>query len=647
VRRWSWSYWRLPLASLLLCTALCELIASRLHPINLILIYLVGVLYVALKRDLLSSIATLLGAILIFDWIFVAPRWSLKPTDPEYFFTFAIALCVGLAVSRLATRAREAAVEALAVADRAQSMSLLAQSLSAVRTSEEIVRALQLAVARGVGATGEVLLVEGLSSETASPSPPPSAVDALSFDLQAAGGSLGELRVTHLPAQRQTAEDRHLLQSLANQAALALDRLNADLRSQQAAIQAETERVRNTLLAAISHDFRTPLTAIIGAASTVMTQGRQITPEQHDSLLHHMLDQARRLQSLTSDLLDLARLQDGAVTPEQEWCPVGELVRDALAVTRGALESHVVELQVAEDDIVWCDARLVTQAMCNLLLNASQHSPAGSRMVLAVRLHEDAWTLSVSDQGPAESQPPAHGVRRMSGQVSLQVLVVDDEPAIRDLLRATLQAEGYGVIEAATAREGATLAGNRRIDLFLIDLGLPDGDGVALIREIRGWTRRPILVLSARTQEQQKVDALDAGADDFVSKPFGVAELHARIRVALRHAGPQASSGTTLVFGDVTIDLLARHVSRSGTPVRLTATQWRLLEVLARHAGRVVSSRQLLREVWGPGHGEQGHYLRIYVRQLRQKLEQDPTQPQFLQTEMGVGYRLLDKGDAV
>lgn len=400
VRRWVWSYWRLPLASLLLCTVLCELIASRLHPINLILIYLVGVLYVALKRDLLSSVATLLGAILIFDWIFVAPRWSLKPTDPEYFFTFAIALCVGLAVSRLATRAREAAVEALAVADRAQSMSLLAQSLSTARTSDEIVRALSNAVARGVGATGQVLLVEGLSCETAGPSSPPSAVDALSFDLQAAGGSLGELRVTHLPAQRQTAEDRHLLQSLANQAALALDRLNADLRSRQAAIQAETERVRNTLLAAISHDFRTPLTAIIGAASAVMTQGRQITPEQHDSLLHHMLDQARRLQSLTSDLLDLARLQDGVVTPEQEWCPVGELVRDALAVTRGALQSHVVELQVVEDDVVWCDARLVTQAMSNLLLNATQHSPAGSRIVLAVQLHEEAWTLSVSDQGP-------------------------------------------------------------------------------------------------------------------------------------------------------------------------------------------------------------------------------------------------------
>ncbi len=229
----------------------------------------------------------------------------------------------------------------------------------------------------------------------------------------------------------------------------------------------------------------------------------------------------------------------------------------------------------------------------------------------------------------------------MNPLASLQVLVVDDESAIRDLLRTTLVAEGYAVIEAATAREGATLAANRRIDLFLIDLGLPDGDGVALIREIRGWTQRPILVLSARTQESQKVDALDAGADDFVSKPFGVAELHARMRVALRHAGGSMVAGQALMLGDVSIDLLARSVSRAGQAIKLTATQWRLLEVLARHAGRVVTGRQLLREVWGPGHGEQGHYLRIYVRQLRQKLEADPTAPRFLLTEMGVGYRLL------
>lgn len=235
----------------------------------------------------------------------------------------------------------------------------------------------------------------------------------------------------------------------------------------------------------------------------------------------------------------------------------------------------------------------------------------------------------------------------MQNRARLQILVVDDEAAIRELLRTTLEAEGYGVHVASTMREGMTLAANRRVDLFLVDLGLPDGDGVELVRNIRSWTQRPILVLSARTHESQKVDALDAGADDYLTKPFGVAELHARLRVALRHAGlSMAAADTRLTLGAVCIDLVARSVSRQGEPVRLTATQWRLLEVLARHAGRVVTTRQLLREVWGPGHAEQAHYLRIYVHQLRQKLEADPSHPQFLLTETGVGYRLLLEGDA-
>ncbi len=225
---------------------------------------------------------------------------------------------------------------------------------------------------------------------------------------------------------------------------------------------------------------------------------------------------------------------------------------------------------------------------------------------------------------------------------AIQILIVEDEAPIRQLLRTTLEAEGYVVHEAATAREGETLAGNRRIDLFLVDLGLPDGDGTALIRRLRSWTQRPVIVLSARSMESQKVEALDAGADDFVAKPFGVAELHARLRVALRHAAQTAQAGNNiLTLGTVTIDLAAKSVLLGSERARLTATQWRLLEVLARHAGRVVTSRQLLREVWGPSHAEQGHYLRIYVRQLRQKLELEPSNPRYLITETGIGYRLL------
>lgn len=224
----------------------------------------------------------------------------------------------------------------------------------------------------------------------------------------------------------------------------------------------------------------------------------------------------------------------------------------------------------------------------------------------------------------------------------IQVLVVEDEASIRRLLRTTLEAEGYVVLEAATAREAETLAGNRRVDLYLIDLGLPDRDGGELIRALRAWNRRPIIVLSARTHEAQKVAALDAGADDFVTKPFGVAELHARLRVALRHAAQTTLAGDSSVrCGDVQIDLAAKAVFRSGELVRLTPTQWRLLEVLARHAGRLVTAQSLLQDVWGPHHAEQGHYLRIYVRQLRHKLEAEPARPRYLLTETGVGYRLL------
>ncbi|WP_395699881.1 response regulator [Aquabacterium sp.] len=230
----------------------------------------------------------------------------------------------------------------------------------------------------------------------------------------------------------------------------------------------------------------------------------------------------------------------------------------------------------------------------------------------------------------------------MSQGAPVQTLVVEDDEAIRQMLRTTLEAEGHRVHTARSLREGLTLAGNRRLDLFIVDLGLPDGDGLQLIHALRKWTSRPVLVLSARTDETQKVQALDAGADDYVTKPFGVAELHARVRVALRHAARPARLASTLLrCGAVSIDLGTKRVQRGAEELKLTATQWRLLEVLARHAGRVVTADRLLAEVWGPSHAEQRHYLRIYVRQLRQKLEQDPARPRYLLNDTGIGYRLM------
>jgi two-component system KDP operon response regulator KdpE len=227
-----------------------------------------------------------------------------------------------------------------------------------------------------------------------------------------------------------------------------------------------------------------------------------------------------------------------------------------------------------------------------------------------------------------------------------QLLLVEDEEPIRRFLVTSLEAEGYVVHEAVDVQSAEKAAALRRVDLFLVDLGLPDGDGITLIRSLRRWTQRPVLVLSARSQEREKVEALDAGADDYLVKPFGVAELHARLRVALRHAAQTSMAGETVLrIGDVSIDLEARTVHRGGEHVHLTATEWRLLEALARRADRVVTGSQLLRDVWGPGHLEQGHYLRIYVRQLRRKLEADPAHPVLLLTDTGVGYRLVTSAE--
>ncbi len=227
-------------------------------------------------------------------------------------------------------------------------------------------------------------------------------------------------------------------------------------------------------------------------------------------------------------------------------------------------------------------------------------------------------------------------------------IVIEDEPQIRRFVRGALEAEGWQVFEAATAQQGVTEAGTRKPDLLVLDLGLPDRDGLEVIRDVRGWSTVPIIVLSARTDEVDKVAALDAGADDYLTKPFGVGELLARVRANLRRPRSSASddgsaeeADPVFRFGEVEVDRLARVVRRSGVDVHLTPIEYRLLSVLIANVGRVLTHRQLLREVWGPTHAQQSHYLRIYMGHLRQKLEADPAQPRYLLTETAVGYRLL------
>ena len=222
------------------------------------------------------------------------------------------------------------------------------------------------------------------------------------------------------------------------------------------------------------------------------------------------------------------------------------------------------------------------------------------------------------------------------------VLLVEDEPEIRQFVRSTLAAEGYRVIESATGRRGSIDAGSHRPDMAIVDLGLPDMDGIEVIRSIREWSPMPIVVLSARAHERSKIAALDAGADDYVTKPFGVGELLARVRVALRRASRPSEGAGLLRFGRAGVDLVRRTAKRDGEEIRLTPIEFRLLACLARHLDMVVTHRAMLTEVWGPAHASDTHYLRIYMKQLRDKLEDDPARPRHLVTETGVGYRLRE-----
>lgn len=229
----------------------------------------------------------------------------------------------------------------------------------------------------------------------------------------------------------------------------------------------------------------------------------------------------------------------------------------------------------------------------------------------------------------------------MSGPI---VLVVEDEPPMRRFLRASLESQDFEVVEAGSAREAMVAATSYNPEVVLLDLGLPDGDGLDLTRRIREWSKAPIIVISARGREADKVEALDSGADDYLTKPFGVGELLARIRVALRHAREAGGAPEpVLEIGPLRVDLARRVVSVDGKDVHLTPIEYRLLSYLARNAGRVLTHRQILKEVWGPGHAEENHYIRVYMAQLRRKVEVEPARPRLLLTEPGVGYRLQDR----
>jgi two-component system sensor histidine kinase KdpD len=349
------------------------------------MVYMAGVVYVALHEGARISVATVVASIFVFDLIYVEPRWGLNPLNPSHFFTFGVMLIVGLLISRLAAQARSQTLLAQGRAQRAQALSDLSAGLSAARTPEVIEDSVRQAVQALFGAASRIAT--------------PSQDAPTHFALRAPGGTLGDL-VVEVPPEFLNWEDRELLQAFAVQAALALERCALEQKSAGALVAAESERLRNTLLASISHDFRTPLTTILGSATSLLQQDDRLAPQARRLLTGSILAEAQRLHSVMSDLLDLTRMEEGAMQLSLEWCPADDLVGEALAACGDVWSTHRLQLDVAQDAILWCDPRLVEQALVNMLRNALRYTPAGTTVRVSVRTEARACTLTVSDDGP-------------------------------------------------------------------------------------------------------------------------------------------------------------------------------------------------------------------------------------------------------
>ena len=410
------------LAVLGLCTLLSALLEPTLEPANLIMVYLAGVVYVALQTSRPVALLTVIGSVLLYDLLFIAPSGPLKPSEPHYVLVSVVMLLVGFIVSQLAARSRQQAAMAELRAERAQALNHLALELVKARSPASIGTALAFAVHRTLGASAQLLPVDanGLLACAGDSFAPQARLARAALQqrcdtgagtavepeqryrclpLLTADGALGVVAVDLLSRQHDAQEDRQLLRASANQAAVALERAVFESRSASAAVQAEGERLRSTLLAGVSHDFRTPLTTIVGAATSLLQQGHALPAAQRTALLRSVLAEARRMHLLTSNLLDLTRMGEGAIRPNLEWCPADEMVEEARAALASRLEAHAVTVVVAPDAVVWCDPRLVGQLLMNLLDNATRHAP-GAAIAITVRAAPGSWQLEVQDDGP-------------------------------------------------------------------------------------------------------------------------------------------------------------------------------------------------------------------------------------------------------
>jgi two-component system sensor histidine kinase KdpD len=372
----------------LLCTGISELLPTRQDLADVIMVYLAGVSWISWREPRTVSLAAVCASVFLFDLIFVPPRWGLNPVDKAHFVTFAIMLAVGVLISRLAHQGRQQRQLAEGRARRAGALAELAEGLAAAPSRDSIADNLARAVRHTCAAQARLVL-----------DPEPCPEGTLRWPVQGAAGALGSLCVW-IRSSELGDEERDLLAAFAHQAAVALDRCAFEERSLAAQVQAEAERLRSTLLSGISHDFRTPLTTIVGAATSLLDQGGRLDDQQRVRLAAGVRDEAQRLHRLVSDLLELTRLEEGGVQPACEWCPADDLVQESIAVLASRAASHPIDVRVAPEALVWCDPRLLEQSLVNLLDNAVRHTPPGTDVWVAVTTGTGDCVIEVGDHGP-------------------------------------------------------------------------------------------------------------------------------------------------------------------------------------------------------------------------------------------------------
>ena len=464
--------------------------------------------------------------------------------------------------------------------------------------------------------------------------------------------------------------------------------------------EAEREKMRGNLLRAVSHDIRTPLTAIVGGIDAILENGSQISPETSRDLLENMRDESNWLIGVVENLLSVTRMS-GASNIKKEL----EAGEEVLGAASMKFKRHypAVEVSITAPDtllMIPMDIILIEQVLINLMENAVQHGKTTTRIELRLSSADGLAVFEVADNGCGiekellphlfegyltrdqeeisdqrrnmgiglsvcmSRRTAVRCVRKTGKKAALccnfhchwrktamnirdKVLLVEDERTIRSFMQAILTANGYDVLMAGTGAMADTMIASHCPDIIILDLGLPDMDGMTILRNVRKWSKVPILVVSARSHERDKVEALDAGADDYLTKPFGTEELLARIRVAVRHtrtpegAAAVANSGV-FTAGELTIDYDKHRVYIAGRDANLTQNEYKLVALLGLHAGKVLTYDYLIKELWGPSARSDNQILRVNMANIRRKIEKNPAQPAYIFTESGVGYRMVE-----